>query len=584
MDIINNKDIGQQNINSTVVNNYPERKLTSKQQEHLKLLEKLELYYRDRIKEKLKTELRFQLELHLKYTKEGTNKKHRDNYYIDCYEEKPTESFDILFADYVTKLKRLLILGEAGSGKTVLLLQFALKLIEVAKQDFDYPLPVFLSLATWRDEKQSFETWLKENLLEQFSFLKKDEKILVSANNYLLLLDGLDEIPKNDRKICLEKLRVYLDKVEKSQTITKNYSTTIISSRKQEYLDLHIQAPVRATIQVADLTSEKVCKELEKIKQSQDTNAQILLNRIAENPSIAKKLKSAFEVHLALNMAPTFDFAQLNTKNLVNAYLNQEINELEEEYPKARHYLIFLAKKMQENRKKIGFDWYDIQIDWIDNNQYRKIFLIRLFFSFLLILPFINIFEYLHSGLLYIILLALTTSQQDVLSALSLTKNISYAVQALKYPKWFPTIISTILVLSETGNSFFLILFFYIMSLTLSNLFSTKTNSKTRVTQFSMFIISIFFYMQYFLIYFFVEAHTPLFKQINSLACILNISMLSFTHIFRVICISIICFFDSKIPFFLSFFLNKVSQTGILEKDGGQWRFRHQLLQDALGK
>jgi hypothetical protein len=25
-------------------------------------------------------------------------------------------------------------------------------------------------------------------------------------------------------------------------------------------------------------------------------------------------------------------------------------------------------------------------------------------------------------------------------------------------------------------------------------------------------------------------------------------------------------------------------QTGILEKDGGKWRFRHQLLQDALGK
>jgi hypothetical protein len=29
---------------------------------------------------------------------------------------------------------------------------------------------------------------------------------------------------------------------------------------------------------------------------------------------------------------------------------------------------------------------------------------------------------------------------------------------------------------------------------------------------------------------------------------------------------------------------NNLLQTGILEKDGGQWRFRHQLLQDALGR
>jgi hypothetical protein len=201
---------------------FDRKTLTKKQQEHLELLENLETRYENRMTEKMKTELRFQLELNLEYSIEGTNETYIKDYYIDSYEEKSAESFDILFADYVTKLKRLLIVGEAGSGKTVLLLQFALKLIAVAKQDFDYPLPVFLSLATWRDEQQGFETWLEENLVAQFSFSKKYAKELATANNFLLLLDGLDEIPENDRKICLEKLRIYLDKVEKSQTTTKN--------------------------------------------------------------------------------------------------------------------------------------------------------------------------------------------------------------------------------------------------------------------------------------------------------------------------------------------------------------------------
>ncbi len=326
-------------------------------------IKNLESRYENRMTEKMKTELRFQLELNLEYSIEGTNETYVKDYYIDSYEEKSAESFDILFADYVTKLKRLLILGEAGSGKTVLLLQFALKLIAVAKQDFDYPLPVFLSLATWRDEKQSFETWLEENLVAQFSFSKKYAKELAPTNNFLLLLDGLDEIPENDRKVCLEKLRIYLDKVEKSQTTTKNYATVILSSRQQEYFALHTQAPVRATIQVADLTPENVCKELERIKQSQDTNAKILLNRIAENPTIAPKLKSAFEVYLAWNMAESFDFSQLNSENLVNAYLNQEIKkvEIKYNYPKARHYLSFLASKMRENKKGIVFELVDMQ-------------------------------------------------------------------------------------------------------------------------------------------------------------------------------------------------------------------------------
>ncbi len=42
---------------------------------------------------------------------------------------------------------------------------------------------------------------------------------------------------------------------------------------------------------------------------------------------------------------------------------------------------------------------------------------------------------------------------------------------------------------------------------------------------------------------------------------------------------------EGKIPLRWVSLLNKLDKkTGILEKDGGQWRFRHQLLQDALGR
>ncbi|WP_460972240.1 hypothetical protein, partial [Spirosoma migulaei] len=42
---------------------------------------------------------------------------------------------------------------------------------------------------------------------------------------------------------------------------------------------------------------------------------------------------------------------------------------------------------------------------------------------------------------------------------------------------------------------------------------------------------------------------------------------------------------EKAIPFFLRSFLNTVAdKTGLVEIDGVQWRFRHQLIQDELSK
>jgi len=39
-------------------------------------------------------------------------------------------------------------------------------------------------------------------------------------------------------------------------------------------------------------------------------------------------------------------------------------------------------------------------------------------------------------------------------------------------------------------------------------------------------------------------------------------------------------FMERKIPLYFVKFLNEATEVRILEKDGGQWRFRHQIIQD----
>lgn len=53
--------------------------------------------------------------------------------------------------------------------------------------------------------------------------------------------------------------------------------------------------------------------------------------------------------------------------------------------------------------------------------------------------------------------------------------------------------------------------------------------------------------------------------------------------IFMHLCLRIILFFETVIPMKLVIFLDSVADyTGLLTKNGGQWRFRHQLIHDSL--
>lgn len=96
---------------------------------------------------------------------------------------------------------RLLIVGNAGSGKTVLLLNLARQLLgdELKK---DQQIPVIFNLASWRETYENFEDWLID-MLENGSglpfTLKGDfARKILHEKRIILMLDGLDELARND--------------------------------------------------------------------------------------------------------------------------------------------------------------------------------------------------------------------------------------------------------------------------------------------------------------------------------------------------------------------------------------------------
>ncbi|WP_094673388.1 NACHT domain-containing NTPase [Hydrocoleum sp. CS-953] len=105
---------------------------------------------------------------------------------------------------------RLLILGAPGSGKTTTLLELGQELVIRAEMDVELGIPVFLNLSSWRDDKQSMEEWLVEELRWKYGVSRDIGRSLVRGKQLLPMLDGLDELESSRQCLCVEAINKFL--------------------------------------------------------------------------------------------------------------------------------------------------------------------------------------------------------------------------------------------------------------------------------------------------------------------------------------------------------------------------------------
>ncbi|WP_375561957.1 NACHT domain-containing protein [Bernardetia sp. OM2101] len=596
------------------------------------MLNTLEERYKERLSKKMEGE-NLKIEFEPKYTKVGTTQDYR-NIVLNHYHEGKTVNTSTLYNDFLKK-KQLLIIGEAGSGKTVLLLTIAQKLIAEAKKrieknDISYPYPILLNLATWRTEdKYTFKEWLEKNLVYaagRSGVSKKYAKELVEENNMILFLDGLDEIPESDRKDCVIAMKHYFE--EKSRN--SKFPIGIICCRKNEYLKLKQDLPTRAITEIVPLTLEKVKEQL-KLKNIID--AEILLNIIEENKKAIEKanyLTTVFEINIALILAQSYllsDFRleKLETQNLIDAYINQEVQKVEgyEGKPKkVKHYLLFLS----ENLKGENFELSNIADRWSNPNlKERDVTFFSFFFSISFALIgitstiiyliteaiiqysiYINyknsiigingmlILSVLKMYILSVIFKNIIEYRSKKYNSLSIRINLSKTKLRIVYKVCF-LFISVITLLffidhSITRRTYLELLFFTISSSLLSSIsfvnIRTPYIKKAYTRLINSFIYDFVKFFPYLLVNIILlyvtndqyETNHLVFTYLYSFIMIIFIM----NNISSYIVEYILLIKSKKIPIGIIDFIDKVSQTGLMEKDGGQWRFRHQLIQDRL--
>ncbi|HET8658151.1 MAG TPA: NACHT domain-containing protein [Micromonosporaceae bacterium] len=148
---------------------------------------------------------------------------------------------------------RLVVLGKAGAGKTILAGRLVAGLL--ATRTHDDPIPVVLNLSTWNPTAASLEAWLAARLIEDHPGLAGPGPTsgtlaadLVTTERILPVLDGFDEIAPGLHRAALAELN-------------RTSIPLVITSRPDEYQNAVTGTDVltaAAVIALSDLTVSDV--------------------------------------------------------------------------------------------------------------------------------------------------------------------------------------------------------------------------------------------------------------------------------------------------------------------------------------
>lgn len=95
---------------------------------------------------------------------------------------------------------RLMLLGDAGSGKTVTALHLMLDLLERRATDGATRIPVRIDIAGWNPRSAGFTAWLADRIAVDYSLHRRVVRGLIETERILPILDGLDEMDPLDQQ------------------------------------------------------------------------------------------------------------------------------------------------------------------------------------------------------------------------------------------------------------------------------------------------------------------------------------------------------------------------------------------------
>lgn len=264
---------------------------------------------------------------------------------------------------------KLLILGTPGAGKTTVLLILAEQVLIGAIDNPKTVIPIIFELSTWKNDTQSIQDWLIEQLYDLYGGdrkLKRYEQWL-EQRVLLPLLDGLDELGLERQQKCMAKLNEF----------TRYYPQVVVCCRSKEFEESGIRlGNLRGAIALEPLSDRQIQTYLQQVEREG------LWRQIQETPEMRQMLESndgeagLLRVPLFVSIAAaTYDQNQpFRTKGeLLERYVDRQLSfdvrmsdrhkglerrkwayakvEKEPTVKLTQHYLAWAARRLSESNE-----------------------------------------------------------------------------------------------------------------------------------------------------------------------------------------------------------------------------------------
>ncbi len=246
-----------------------------------------------------------------------------------------TEEYPSLEAAFTSSKRRLLLLGQPGSGKTTALLHLANLLVTQARASVDAPVPFFVNLSKYnrptlssldaqaarQDEK--FDEWLAEEMAGVPGMRKETARQWIAAGAVAALLDGLDEF-NDDHRHELARL------INFSFLQRHNSMVVVVCSRTNDYQLLRgteNRIQLEGAVELLPLTESQIGEYLASAKAADLRDAIFAdpsLRELAKTPLTLSMLALAYGGLSPCQMPTALSLTESRTK-LFDAYVDRRL-------------------------------------------------------------------------------------------------------------------------------------------------------------------------------------------------------------------------------------------------------------------
>jgi len=249
---------------------------------------------------------------------------------------------DDIVAAFESSKRRLLIVGEPGSGKTIA----AYSLIEYLDEaEGDERTPLLVNLSSW-EAQEDFEAFLVDYLCASVGYEVHERAVasaFITSGRYNLILDGLDEIPLSLRQQFSERLDKFIGGLPSEVGV-------VVTCRTQEYEQLlaahSTGLGLVQAVEILPLITEQLDSALtELVKFDEDWEAFLSQRDLTAGQRTRGFLNLAVAGRLRPRQLLEYDGEQEVRDLILESYLDRTLADQREYEPRAaRTYLTWIAR------------------------------------------------------------------------------------------------------------------------------------------------------------------------------------------------------------------------------------------------